>query len=34
VKDNDHDYQKNVVDWRTEDYDGCTFIGKRLVWAA
>lgn len=26
VKDNDHDYQKNVVDWRNEDYSDCAFI--------
>lgn len=26
VKDNDGDYQKNIVEWRKEDYDGCTFI--------
>ncbi len=26
VKDNDHDYQKNVVDWRNEDYKDCDFI--------
>lgn len=26
VKDNDHDYQKNIVDWRNEDYKGCDFI--------
>lgn len=26
VKDNDGDYQKNIVDWRKEDYDGCDLI--------
>ena len=26
VKDNDHDYQKNIVDWRNEDYKDCDFI--------
>lgn len=26
VKDNDGDYQKNIVEWRKEDYDGCDFI--------
>lgn len=26
VKDNDKDYQKNIVDWRNEDYKGCNFI--------
>jgi predicted ATPase len=26
VKDNDGDYQKNVVDWRDEDYKDCDFI--------
>lgn len=26
VKDNDGDYQKNIVDWRNEDYKDCGFI--------
>jgi putative ATP-dependent endonuclease of the OLD family len=26
VKDNDGDYQKNIVDWRNEDYKDCEFI--------
>lgn len=26
VKDNDHDYQKNVVDWRNKAYGECDFI--------
>jgi predicted ATPase len=26
VKDNDYDYQKNIVDWRNEDYKDCDFI--------
>lgn len=26
VKDNDGDYQKNIIDWRNEDYKDCTFI--------
>jgi len=26
VKDNDHDYQKNIIDWRNEDYKDCDFI--------
>jgi predicted ATPase len=26
VKDNDHNYQKNIVDWRNEDYKDCDFI--------
>lgn len=26
VKDNDGNYQKNIVDWRNEDYEGCDFI--------
>ena len=26
VKDNDGDYQKNIVKWKKEDYDGCDFI--------
>lgn len=26
VKDNDHDYQKNIVDWRNHDYKNCDFI--------
>lgn len=26
VKDNDRDYQKNIVDWWKQDYDGCDFI--------
>ena len=26
VKDNDHNYQKNIVDWRDEDYKDCDFI--------
>jgi len=26
VKDNDHDYQRNIVDWRNEDYKDCDFI--------
>ncbi|ALN65941.1 hypothetical protein GLA29479_5116 [Lysobacter antibioticus] len=26
VKDNDHNHQKNIVDWRNENYDGCDYI--------
>jgi putative ATP-dependent endonuclease of the OLD family len=26
VKDNDGDYQKNIVDWRNEDYADCDFL--------
>jgi predicted ATPase len=26
VKDNDHDHQKNVIDWRNENYSDCDFI--------
>jgi len=26
VKDNDGNYQKNIVEWRNKDYDGCNFI--------
>ena len=26
VKDNDNNYQKNIVDWRNEDYKDCDFI--------
>ena len=26
VKDNDGDYQRNIVDWRNEDYKDCAFI--------
>lgn len=26
VKDNDGDYQKNIVEWKKEGYDGCDFI--------
>lgn len=26
VKDNDGNYQKNIVEWRNEDYDGCAYI--------
>lgn len=26
VKDNDHNYQKNIVDWRNENYKDCDFI--------
>jgi putative ATP-dependent endonuclease of OLD family len=26
VKDNDGDYQKNIVEWKKEDYGGCDFI--------
>lgn len=26
VKDNDGDYQKNIVEWKAKEYDGCDFI--------
>jgi putative ATP-dependent endonuclease of OLD family len=26
VKDNDGNYQKNIVEWKKEEYDGCAFI--------